>query len=68
MQQQPELRWQRLSWNTYCFMIPFGRNYRFVGRHDEIRGLEELISGPDGAKKLAITGLGGVGKTQIALS
>ena len=48
-------------------MVPFGRNPRFVGRQDEIHKLEDLISMPDGAKKLAITGLGGVGKTQIAL-
>jgi len=44
-----------------------GRNPRFVGRQDEIHKLEGLMSIPDGAKKLAITGLGGVGKTQIAL-
>ncbi|BCR91425.1 Pfs, NB-ARC and TPR domain protein [Aspergillus chevalieri] len=48
-------------------MIPFGRNPRFVGRQDEIHKLEDLISMPDGPKKLAITGLGGVGKTQVAL-
>jgi tetratricopeptide (TPR) repeat protein len=48
-------------------MIPFERNLRFVGRQDEIQKLEDLISVPDGEKKLAITGLGGVGKTQIAL-
>jgi tetratricopeptide (TPR) repeat protein len=48
-------------------MIPFGRNLRFVGRQDEIQNLEDLISVPDGPKKLAVTGLGGVGKTQIAL-
>ncbi|OJJ83550.1 uncharacterized protein ASPGLDRAFT_173020 [Aspergillus glaucus CBS 516.65] len=48
-------------------MIPFGRNPRFVGRQDEINKLEDLMSMPDGAKKLAITGLGGVGKTQVAL-
>ncbi|KAL4998871.1 hypothetical protein BDV10DRAFT_184773 [Aspergillus recurvatus] len=48
-------------------MIPFERNLRFVGRQDEIQRLEDLISMPDGAKKLAITGLGGVGKTQVAL-
>ena len=48
-------------------MIPFGRNPRFVGRQNEIHELENLISMPDGAKKLAITGLGGVGKTQVAL-
>ncbi|KAL4781057.1 hypothetical protein BJX76DRAFT_350476 [Aspergillus varians] len=48
-------------------MIPFGRNPRFVGRQDEIHKLEDLIFMPDSAKKLAITGLGGVGKTQVAL-
>ncbi len=48
-------------------MIPFGRNPRFVGRQDEICKIEDLISMPDSAKKLAITGLGGVGKTQVAL-
>ncbi|KAL4974490.1 P-loop containing nucleoside triphosphate hydrolase protein [Aspergillus desertorum] len=47
--------------------IPFGRNPRFVGRQKEISELEDMITMPDGAKKLAITGLGGVGKTQIAL-
>ncbi|KAL4772555.1 hypothetical protein BDW60DRAFT_207169 [Aspergillus nidulans var. acristatus] len=48
-------------------MIPFGRNSRFVGRQDEIRKLEDLIFMPDGPRKLAIAGLGGVGKTQVAL-
>jgi Cdc6-like AAA superfamily ATPase len=48
-------------------MIPFAKNPHFVGRQKEIRALEDLISAPDGPRKLAITGLGGVGKTQIAL-
>ncbi|KAL2848926.1 hypothetical protein BJY01DRAFT_246150 [Aspergillus pseudoustus] len=48
-------------------MIPFQRNLRFVGRQSEIRHLEDLITMPDGPKKVAIAGLGGVGKTQIAL-
>ncbi|KAL4751018.1 hypothetical protein BDW72DRAFT_193288 [Aspergillus terricola var. indicus] len=48
-------------------MIPFGRNPRFVGRQDEIQKLEDFITMHNGAQKLAITGLGGVGKTQIAL-
>ncbi|KAL4940333.1 hypothetical protein BDV06DRAFT_23172 [Aspergillus oleicola] len=48
-------------------MIPFTRNPRFVGRQAEICKLEDLISIHDGAKRLAITGLGGVGKTQVAL-
>jgi tetratricopeptide (TPR) repeat protein len=48
-------------------MIPFARNPHFVGRQEEIQKLEDLITMPDGPPKLAITGLGGVGKTQIAL-
>ena len=48
-------------------MIPFVRNPHFVGRQEEIWKIEDMISTPDGPKKIAITGLGGVGKTQIAL-
>ncbi|KAL3482632.1 nucleoside phosphorylase domain-containing protein [Aspergillus germanicus] len=48
-------------------MIPFSRNPHFVGRQDEIQQLDDLITMPDGPRKLAIAGLGGVGKTQIAL-
>ncbi|KAL4998951.1 hypothetical protein BDV10DRAFT_63008 [Aspergillus recurvatus] len=48
-------------------MIPFERNPCFVGRQDKIHELEELILIPGRAKKIAITGLGGVGKTQVAL-
>jgi tetratricopeptide (TPR) repeat protein len=48
-------------------MIPFARNPHFVGRQEEIQKIENLITVPDGPRKLAITGLGGVGKTQIAL-
>ncbi|KAL4815509.1 hypothetical protein BDW67DRAFT_191537 [Aspergillus spinulosporus] len=43
------------------------RNPRFVGRQDEILKLEELLTTQDGPKRIAITGLGGVGKTQLAL-
>ncbi|KAL2865008.1 putative kinesin light chain [Aspergillus lucknowensis] len=50
---------------TRHLLIPFERNSHLVGRHDEIRKLEDLIS-ISGAK-VAITGLGGVGKTQVAL-
>ncbi|KAN0070867.1 hypothetical protein V8E54_011032 [Elaphomyces granulatus] len=50
-----------------CWMVPFERNPRFLGRHDEVMGLEEKVLGKDRVRKMAITGLGGVGKTQIAL-
>ncbi|KAN0087024.1 hypothetical protein V8E54_000712 [Elaphomyces granulatus] len=50
-----------------CWMVPFERNPRFLGRHNEVVGLQERIVSKDRLRKMAITGLGGVGKTQIAL-
>ncbi|KAN0087046.1 hypothetical protein V8E54_000734 [Elaphomyces granulatus] len=50
-----------------CWMVPFERNPRFLGRHNEVAGLQERIVSKDRVRKMAITGLGGVGKTQIAL-
>ncbi|CBF85153.1 hypothetical protein AN1580.2 [Aspergillus nidulans FGSC A4] len=49
------------------WMVSLERNPRFVGRQDELSQLEKLLTAPDGPKRVAITGLGGVGKTQLAL-
>ncbi|KAL5040781.1 hypothetical protein BDW71DRAFT_212780 [Aspergillus fruticulosus] len=49
------------------WVVPLPRNPKFVGRQDEIRKLEELLTTRDGPRRVAITGLGGVGKTQVAL-
>ncbi|KAL3472083.1 purine and uridine phosphorylase [Aspergillus californicus] len=49
------------------WVVPLEKNPRFVGRQDEILKLEELLAAPGGPRKVAITGLGGVGKTQLAL-
>ena len=46
-------------------VIPFVRNARFVGREEHIKKLEEKFS--LGEPQVALCGLGGVGKTQIAL-
>ncbi|CAG8977265.1 hypothetical protein HYALB_00009363 [Hymenoscyphus albidus] len=52
------------------WLVPFGRNKNFVGRESQ---LEELVakSNPNGNKencqRVAVTGLGGIGKTQLAL-
>ncbi|GCB25793.1 kinesin light chain [Aspergillus awamori] len=49
------------------WMVPFQRNPRFAGREGEIIRIEELLLQQNGPSKIAICGLGGVGKTQIAL-
>ncbi|EED14471.1 kinesin light chain, putative [Talaromyces stipitatus ATCC 10500] len=55
------------SKKTRHWMVSLARNPMFVGRQDKIAKLEELITMQDGPRKIAITGLGGVGKTQVAL-
>ena len=50
--------------------MPFGRNEDFVGRESTLRQLLERIppgTHPDNCQRTTIEGLGGVGKTQIAL-
>ena len=53
-----------------CFLIPFGRNKDFVRRGSTLAQLLERIppsADKDDCQRTAIEGLGGVGKTQIAL-
>ncbi|KAK0702012.1 tpr repeat-containing protein [Lasiosphaeria miniovina] len=58
-----------------CFMIPFGLNLRFLGRDEEMRRMREALDPPDEANEgtspklraIGIHGLGGVGKSQLAL-
>lgn len=49
--------------------VPFQRNPNFSGRQREIKILENLITFSDqfGTRDLAITGLKGIGKTQLAI-
>ncbi|RYP75129.1 hypothetical protein DL771_002590 [Monosporascus sp. 5C6A] len=52
------------------FMVPFGRNKEFVGRDHILQQLLTRIppsANKDDCQRMAIEGLGGVGKTQIAL-
>ncbi|KAL9572186.1 hypothetical protein ACKAV7_003674 [Fusarium commune] len=50
-----------------CYYIPFTRNTRFTGRTAILNTLEDKFFGPEQSQKVALVGLGGVGKTQIAL-
>ncbi|KAI3571440.1 hypothetical protein IWW34DRAFT_291926 [Fusarium oxysporum f. sp. albedinis] len=50
-----------------CYYIPFTKNSRFTGRTTILSALEDKFFGPDQSQKMALVGLGGVGKTQIAL-
>ncbi|KAL4950439.1 hypothetical protein BDW69DRAFT_187374 [Aspergillus filifer] len=51
-----------------CFMVPFPRNTQFLSRELELSRIETMVkSGDSGRRKAALSGLGGVGKTQIAL-
>ncbi|KAL4924706.1 uncharacterized protein BDV17DRAFT_207379 [Aspergillus undulatus] len=49
------------------WLVPFLPNKNFTGREREIEQVESLLLSPNGPTKVAISGLGGIGKTQIAL-
>ncbi|KAI0451044.1 hypothetical protein F5B21DRAFT_393516 [Xylaria acuta] len=58
------------STTTRHFMVPFGRNKNFVGRNAILEQLLENIppgDNQDDCQRTAVEGLGGAGKTQIAL-
>ncbi|KAF4633228.1 hypothetical protein G7Y89_g4890 [Cudoniella acicularis] len=50
-----------------CWFVPFARNTRFAGRHLELSKLENALFAEGQSRKVAVIGLGGVGKTQIAI-
>lgn len=49
------------------WIVPFSRNINFVGREHELSTLRQWSSSEDVSHNMAVFGLGGVGKTQIAL-
>ena len=49
------------------FLISLQRNRNFVGRTNELERLEGQLFKEDQCSRIAVTGLGGVGKTQAAL-
>jgi hypothetical protein len=51
-------------------LVPFGRNKQFIGCHSQLQELVAKIDSEgfeDDCQRVAFAGLGGVGKTQIAL-
>ncbi|KAF1817352.1 HET-domain-containing protein [Eremomyces bilateralis CBS 781.70] len=49
------------------WIVQFERNPRFTGRGSQLAELEGMIFAKDSTTKVAVTGLGGVGKTQLVL-
>src|SRR6516162_10375305 len=53
------------------FVVPFPRNADFVGRDDDLARLRASLSGsgagPVGIRPAGLTGMGGIGKTQLAV-
>ncbi|RSM18258.1 hypothetical protein CDV31_002984 [Fusarium ambrosium] len=49
----------------YC--LPFAKNQRFIGREAILKKLSNALFGEEPYERIALTGLGGVGKTQTAL-
>ncbi|RPA92933.1 hypothetical protein L873DRAFT_1588968, partial [Choiromyces venosus 120613-1] len=48
-------------------MVPYSRNKRFIGRGSILELLGEQVRNGNGLNRIALQGLGGSGKTQIAL-
>ncbi|KAI1321868.1 TPR-like protein [Xylariaceae sp. FL0255] len=49
------------------YYIPLPKNSQFTGRHDVLRELQQKLFIRKACQTFAIVGLGGVGKTQVAL-
>ncbi|EHA45981.1 hypothetical protein MGG_02976 [Pyricularia oryzae 70-15] len=49
------------------WIVPFERNTRFTDRNSELDQLHSMLSSGDQFTKVAVSGLGGVGKTQLVL-
>lgn len=50
-----------------CWTVPFQKNLRFVGRASLLAKLDKALFATDWPSKISLFGLGGVGKTQVAV-
>lgn len=48
------------------FLVPYPRQLQFIGREEELKALHEKLSQANG-KIVALTGMGGIGKTALAV-
>ncbi|KAM7211693.1 HET domain containing protein, partial [Rhypophila decipiens] len=53
--------------NKTRFMVPYARNNNFVGYESQLAELESMVVDGQQTTKIAITGPGGIGKSQLAL-
>ncbi|KAH8678794.1 hypothetical protein BGZ60DRAFT_446050 [Tricladium varicosporioides] len=58
---------ENLKENIVPFIVPFDRNLNFTGRGTQLAEAEEKLFMGGQTIKVAITGLGGIGKTQLVL-
>ncbi|XWW96507.1 hypothetical protein V2A60_004482 [Cordyceps javanica] len=58
---------QQTNSHEPCWTVPFEKNLRFVGRASLLDRLEAVLFAKEQPSKIALFGLGGVGKTQVAL-
>jgi len=49
------------------WVVPFDKNGCFTGRESELIQIEELLFTKGGPTKIAVVGLGGVGKTSLMI-
>ena len=49
------------------WIVPFEKNPRFTGRETLLSQLESKLFAKDYTSKVAVTGLGGMGKTQLVI-
>ncbi|KAF2753659.1 kinesin light chain 3 [Pseudovirgaria hyperparasitica] len=59
--------WPQHDGTCAVSVMPFERNPHFVGREEEILRLQSLLSKRSHTSQIAVVGLGGIGKTQIAV-